>query len=258
MKELNFVLTFDFDAESAEIRRNADKPVRSTKGQYGPRKGLDRILNLLREEGVLATFFVPGWVADTYPSQVKAIFSEGHEVASHGYLHENLNELKEEDEKVVLQRSMLSLQRVVGRSPLGFRAPHWELSWNTLTILAELGYVYDSSLMNDDSPYTLKPSAGRRMIELPVDWLLDDWIYFETERRSISDVFEVWSTELDSLLDEGGEYFLLTMHPQVMGRASRVGMLRTMIRHARKSGRVRFVTASELCRLLGDALLYSP
>jgi len=109
-----------------------------------------------------------------------------------------------------------------GKVPTGIRTPSWDFSRSTLKLIRELALVYDSSLMADDRPYELvedgKPTG---IVELPVEWLLDDYPYFGFSRYSSvrphikpMDVFEIWVSEFDKAYEEG-TLFILTMHPKV-------------------------------------------
>jgi peptidoglycan/xylan/chitin deacetylase (PgdA/CDA1 family) len=199
-------------------------------------------LNLLDKNSIKATFFVPGWVAETYPDSVREIARRGHEVGAHGYKHENLAALNSQpDEIEIFRKSIDRLQALVGERPAGFRAPDWEFSSNTIENLAKFNFKYDSSLMDDEKPYVIshqgKPTG---MVELPVSWLLDDWSIFEVHRRPPSEAFNSWIQEFNALYVAKTNYFNLTMHPQTIGRASRTAMLETLIRTMRRRKDVTF------------------
>ena len=242
---MRVLLTFDLDAESAQVRKMPQLPASWSKGQFA-RVGAPRILDLLRGFGIQSTFFVPSWTAHAYAELVREIAERGHEIAAHGHLHENLSQLEEAGERDVHARSLRILEEVVGRRPLGFRAPYWEWSPRTLALLAEYGFTYDSSLMNDDRPYRLSTSAGPAMYELPVDASLDDWTLFEESRQSPEAVLAGWRAEFDAAYDLGLGYFQLTMHPECIGRASRIRMLERLIRHMRTKPGVAFLRCDEL------------
>ncbi|MHA2358566.1 MAG: polysaccharide deacetylase family protein, partial [Candidatus Heimdallarchaeaceae archaeon] len=87
MSEFFTCLTFDLDAESAQVRQG-DEPSRISKGQFAINKGVPRILSLLKEHHIQSTFFVCGWIGEIYPDTINNILSEGHEIAAHGYQHE--------------------------------------------------------------------------------------------------------------------------------------------------------------------------
>src|SRR5436309_11524069 len=126
------MLTFDLDAESGALAQdaaNANRPGVLSIGQYGPKVGVHRILKLLTEEHIPATFFVPGWVIDKYPAAVEAVVKAGHEIAHHGYTHQppaTFSSRAEEEEGLV--KGIESVVRATGKKPLGYRSPSWDFS----------------------------------------------------------------------------------------------------------------------------------
>ena len=170
------VLSFDVDAESAilaEGRQYAGHPTTMSHQRYGPLVGVPRILGLLEELDVPATFFVPGWTAERYPEAVEQILAAGHEVAHHGHSHRSPLRMDEAEERRDIEAGLAALERV-GVRPDGYRTPSWEPSARTFDLLVEYGFAYDSSLMEDDKPYLLETSNGP-IVELPTHWGLDDW-----------------------------------------------------------------------------------
>src|SRR5208337_2902923 len=201
------LLTFDLDADSwVGFWGTHDEPVAHSKGRFGPKAGLPRILSLLDKYRIKSTFFVPGWTAETYPESVKEIQRRGHEIAAHGYKHESLMEVKSREEEMeIFKKSIETLENITGKKPLGFRAPFWEFSSNTISNLSAFKFSYDSSLMDDDKPYVIE-SQGRptEIVELPVAWLLDDWGVYEDCRKSPREAFENWISEFNALYAFGG------------------------------------------------------
>ncbi len=108
-----------------------------------------RLLQILDEHRVRATFFVLGWVAARYPGLVREIAAAGHEVASHGWNHELVYEITPARFRDDVRRSRESLEQLIGRAVLGYRAPSFSIvpasSW-AVPILAREGYRYDSSV----------------------------------------------------------------------------------------------------------------
>ncbi len=235
-------LTFDVDAESAILavdRAYARRLTTMSHQAYGPKVGVPRLLRMLERQSLTASFFVPGLTADRYPRTVEAIAEAGHEIGHHGYSHVQLHRLDEGEERRELERGIESLERITGRRPAGFRAPWWELNDRTPGLLGEYGFRYDSSLMDDDRPYLLDTGRGL-LAELPVHWMLDDWEQYAflpepdvgSNIESPAKVLDLWTSELDALADEGG-MFILTSHPFLSGRPSRVVTLERVIEHAR-------------------------
>ena len=244
MNDFFVCLTFDVDAESSQVREKAD-PVSISKGQFAINKGIPRILSLLEKYKIHSTFFVCGWVAETYPDVIRDIIEKDHEIAAHGYLHEYLDRLQLAEESKVHLKTNQILEEIAGKIK-GFRAPYWRMSANTLKIIEELGYLYDSSLMDDDQPYVLSiPDVERNLVEFPVQWYLDDWVMFETHQYSPSLVLERWKAQLDAYLEYNKEsdrlnVYNLTCHPSCIGHAYRLKILEELIIYI-KSKDIKFV-----------------
>ncbi|MGW4045967.1 polysaccharide deacetylase family protein [Streptomyces sp. NPDC004721] len=235
--------TFDVDAESCVLAHDPSASSRMslmTHQAYGPRVGVPRLLRLLRRQDVKATFFVPGFTADTYPDMVRSIVDEGHEVAHHGYLHEPMRGIGAAREAEYLDRGLEALDRL-GIRPAGYRAPWWEMNWHTPDLLIERGFQYDSSLLDGDTPYRLHGTgAAGSLVEIPVDWGLDDWEQYafypgwtgsgviESPRK----VHEMWLLEAQAHHAESG-CFVLTNHPFISGRPSRAAALERLIEDVR-------------------------
>ena len=174
------LLTFDFDAELLWTTSYPATPSYLSRGAYGARVGVPRILELLKRYGLVATFFVPGATAVKYPHLMEQIVAAGHEVGHHGYLHEHPAKLNLEEEREVLAKGFEALESVTGKRPIGYRSPAWDLSPNSLQLFQEAGFVYDSSLMADDfTPYPLEVDGQvTDIVEIPVSWELDDAPYY--------------------------------------------------------------------------------
>jgi peptidoglycan-N-acetylglucosamine deacetylase len=193
---------------------------------YGLTRGLERILAVLDEFEVSATFYVPGVTAERHRDEVAALAVTRHEIGHHGYSHRRPDELDANAQREDVLAGQAALESVTGRVPEGYRAPGWELTSCTLVVLGERGFAFDSSLMGDDRPYLLD-AGGRRLVELPVDWALDDAPHFAhtTDARGLLDT---WQTELEAAWTEE-RHTTLTCHPEILGRAHRVDVLRRLL-----------------------------
>jgi len=248
------MLTFDFDAEAGWLSRDPDvarRPGILSQGTYGAKVGVPRLLRLLEEEGVRATFFIPGWVAEHHPAECRAIRDAGHEIGHHGYLHERADPDRPHEEREGFARGLKALQDVLGVRPVGYRAPGWDLTPITLELLREHGFSYSSNLMDDVVPY-VHPGPGRPIVELPVQWLLDDAPFFMFNPRLVNRpmqsaevVYGIWRDELLGMCQWGG-LFDLTMHPQLIGQPSRLLYLRKLIRLAKGRPDVWWATGREV------------
>jgi len=246
-------LSFDSDHETNELRDGGKSIARLCWGQYGNRVGVPRILALLARYGVPATFYVPAVSALIYPDEQRRLVGEGHELGIHGWIHELNSVLDYEAERELLLRAADTLERVGGTRPVGMRTPSWDFSPHTLRIAREMGLAYDSSLMADEDCYELlldgEPTG---LIELPVEWVRDDAVYFMMHRfQSLrpytppAEVLDIFRRELDAAYDEGG-IFQLTMHPHVIGYRSRIWILEEIIRHARGKAGTWFATHAQV------------
>ena len=238
-------LSFDYDASSAEMWKAPLDAVAQSKGRYAPKVAIPRILDMLDHLGMRATFFTPGWTADNHPDSIEAIISRGHEVAAHSYSHERMTELSWEAEASVWEKSLAALERL-GVKPKGYRAPYWLVGDRSIAHMRRLGFSYSSNFMDDDMPYMLSWRGEETgIVELPVEWLLDDWPHFETDRRAPDEVYRLWKPEFEALHDLG-RYFGLTCHPECIGRASRLRMLEKLLGEMKEKGDVWFPTGAEL------------
>ena len=153
--------------------------------------------------------------------------------------------LTAERERELLVRAIDYMTEVTGERPVGYRAPSWNFSPHTLSIILELGFTYESSLMADDRPYELVADGEPTgMVELPVEWILDDAPLVNplgTRYSAPRDVLQVYVDEFDKAYEEG-TMFLLTMHPHYIGHRSRIVILEELIAHIRQKTDVWFAT----------------
>ena len=255
-------LSFDFDAETNALRDLNLSPGTFSQGEYAARVAVPRILDLMDKYDIPASFFVPAVSALLHKAEIQAILSKNrHEIGLHGWIHERNSLLSEQEERELMQRSFDTLKKLMGKAPVGIRTPSWDFSHHTLAIIKELGLLYDSSLMADDRPYEiLEEGKPTGVIELPVEWLLDDYPYFGFSRYSSvrphikpMDVFAVWAAEFDQAYEEG-TLFVLTMHPKYIGHRSRMAMLETLIQYMQSHAHVWFATHEEIARFVKDGI----
>ena len=244
------LLSFDVDNETVNGLRYGDATVGGlSQGQFGARVALPRVVDLLDREGIPASFFIPAVSLVLDPSQIGVIQAAGHhEFAIHGWIHELNSSLEADVERALLERAVDYMTEVTGTRPLGYRAPSWNFSPNTLDILREMGFLYDSSLMADDRPYEIDAHGEPTgMIELPVEWILDDAPLFNPLGDRYSpprEALQVWKDDFDGAYAEG-TMFLLTMHPHVIGHRSRIVVLDELIQYIKGHEDVWFGTHLE-------------
>jgi peptidoglycan-N-acetylglucosamine deacetylase len=250
-------LTFDVDAESGFLSEGAEYAARLTtlsEAAFGPARGVGRILDLLSELALPATFYVPGDTAERHTATVEQIVAAGHEVGHHGHLHLRSDRISADQQREEIERGFAALQESVGVRPRGYRSPSWELTPETFALLGEFAFDYDSSLMGDDRPY-LEERDDRTILELPVHWSLDDWTHFwwgieEGGRLATpSSVLEVWLAEFESALADR-RHVTYTMHPEIIGRGHRIAMLRRFLETIRDRANIWFASHGEICDYL--------
>ncbi len=248
-------LTFDVDGEAPWLGEGPEYARRLSmlsQGSFGPRRGLGRVLSVLAAAGVRGTFYVPGHTADHHPQAMAAILAAGHEIGHHGYLHLGSDGLDTAAQRAELEQGLAALGRH-GVQPAGYRSPGWEITPQTLAMLGELGFRYDSSLMADDRPYWLSTGAGQ-LLELPGHWSLCDWPYFgwtPYHGGLLADpaaVERIWLEEFESAREDQ-RVVTYTMHPEAIGRGYLARMLARLIAAMSERGRPWFATHAEIAAL---------
>lgn len=240
------LLSFDVDNESVSLRFGEPTIGALSQGEYGARVALPRVVRLLDRERIPASFFIPAVSLMLHPEMTNVIKAAGHhEFAVHGWIHEMNTQVPADVERDLVRRAIDYLTQATGTKPAGYRAPSWNFSPATLSIIRELGFTYESSMMSDDRPYELlqdgKPTG---IVEIPVEWILDDAPLFNVQGANYAsprEVAEVWIDEFDKAWEER-TMFVLTMHPHVIGHRSRIVALELLINHIKKKGNVWFAT----------------
>jgi peptidoglycan/xylan/chitin deacetylase (PgdA/CDA1 family) len=258
---LSCAITFDFDGMSSWISSGGTRnPSMISRGQFAV-VAVPRILSLLDEYKVKASFAIPGHTACAFPGSVESIVERGHEIVHHGWVHENPADFDEQGERANLDKGLEALHKVTGQRPQGYRSPAWDFSDRTVDLLLEYGFLYDSSCMGHDFyPYYLRSGdefstttaycfgETTDLLELPVTWGLDDFPVSEfvlgmnAGLRAPTDIEEQWCGDFDyaNAHCDGGLY-TLTLHPQTIGRGNRLLMLERLLQHFTAEG-ARFET----------------
>lgn len=249
--QLTCCITFDFDGMSSWVgSAKSQNPSTISRGQFGA-VAVPRILELLDRFKVRSSFAVPGHTAYAFPNVVAAICEHGHEIVHHGWVHENPADFDEAGERHNLDAGLRALERVAGVRPRGYRSPSWGFSKQTVDLLIEYGFDYDSSCMGHDHyPYYLR--SGDRwsldaayefgnvtdLVELPITWGLDDFPVsdhvpgFNQGLNAPSAVEEIWRGDFEyAHANSAGGIFILTLHPQTIGRGNRMLMLERLLTH---------------------------
>ena len=260
-------MTFDFDTFSFLIGTEEGKSITNlSRGEFG-NIGALRIIDLLDRYGIKSTWFTPAYTIESFPETVKEIVARGHEIAHHNYAHETPKGLSREAESDIIDHANKIIEKVSGKRARGYRAPSWEPSENTMELIIEKGFVYDSSLMaHDYVPYFVRIGDDPRkeggyafgrnssLLELPISWSLEDYPVFEYEGgsglREGKSVERNWIADFDYMtkhLDSG--VYILTTHPQVIGRGHRMEVLENVLNHISRREDVLFATMERIAEL---------
>ncbi|MBB3459181.1 peptidoglycan/xylan/chitin deacetylase (PgdA/CDA1 family) [Rhizobium sp. BK313] len=234
-KKSAVLLSVDVDATSPFLWEQRDgvsnRLSRLEIRRFGLRTGMTRILDLFARYHVKASFYVPAIVAESNPDLLPALTEAGHEIGLHGYFHELVGDIGDEEFSAALDASLALFVAQTGQKPVGFRSPAWEMTPHMLAEIRRNGLAYDSSLMGFDHPYEIDG-----VVEIPVQWALDDAIFFKFENSGNerwapyagAQVLDDWLTEWRALHRFGG-LFTLTIHDWISGRAQRIAMLEKLL-----------------------------
>lgn len=264
--------TWDMDADSILHLAHPDdadtRVATMTDLRFGPEVAVPRICRMFESYGIKLTFFVPAWCIEEHPKSVERMLAGGHEVAHHGYMHELPNLFTKERETYWTERSSEIILKATGRKPRGYRAPWGAFSKHTTSILADQGFLYDSSLLGDDVPYVIRDKAARELIEIPVKWPLDDWPHYQHSGdldymmpiSAPQRAKEVFMSEFDAAW-KYKTFWQCVFHPFVSGRIARMDSIASMVEDMQNKGGVWFATLEEIAtyvRKLIDAGGYKP
>lgn len=249
-------ITLDMDADSILHLEHPEDSIARVSAlsmlRYGPEVAVPRILETYARFDIRQTFFVPAWCIEQYPAAVEAMVAGGHEVAHHGYIHENPNQGTREEEAYWLRRGIEVIERHTGKRPRGWRAPLYNFSNHSAELLIEEGFLYDASLMGDDVPYLLRTESGE-LIELPSHWGMDDWppyvhsmdLGYQMPIMAPARAMEGFRAEFDAMWEHGG-LWIAVWHPFVSGRLARWMEVERLIRYMLDKGGVWFATLEEI------------
>lgn len=249
-------ISFDYDGPSVDVRDGHFPAGSRSQGLYAVRSGVPRVLRMLDQMAIPATFFVPGYDALCFPNEVRSIQAAGHEVGAHGYVHENW--MMGEEEAHWLGHTHRILGDVLGAPPVGYRSPGGMKTQHTTRLLRDMGYLYDSSDKEDDLPFfpIIDGAPINDLVALPNNTSsLDDYPFYRVSYRAPSEILTHWQHEFDAIYNENG-YFVLTLHPRAgfgSGSPGRVAMLRQMIAFIQSYQDVKFMTLASLARFVIDA-----
>jgi peptidoglycan-N-acetylglucosamine deacetylase len=229
-----------------------------TQRQYDVTAGIARVLRVLDEHNIKATFPTCGLTAEWYPGVVETIRDRGHELAVHGHTHALLHTLKDAEIEEEIDLATQSISKVVGGSPKGWVSPVFSITPFAFREVLQHDYAWNSDFHNDDVPYILNLD-GRRIVQLPVgmnDWdlyLLNDVLGARmggVPYASPSHVTDILVSQFDQLYSESSEQsprvFHYCMHPKITGRPYRMHGFQKFLAHAMDQSGVVFMRCGDL------------
>ena len=224
---------------------------------------------------------------ETFPAETKAIIDSGAEIALHGYCHEDCTQLDLAQQEAILDRCIDLAESLTGKRPVGFRAPLYRISRDTVVLLERKGFLYDSSLSEHDSTlhmldygfsispvdYSYPPSTWMKrsspprktdVVEIPANWYMEDMTPLQFLPNSVNShgfvstivMQRMWKDRFSWLWNYGpngsgpGDFvFPLVLHPDTSGMAHVVGYIEAMLLWLKSWGpQVKFVTYEESAR----------
>jgi len=247
-------LSFDPDNQTIPLNAGINAPLTMSEGEYGAFSGVPRILKFLDAYNLSATFYVPAVAALLHPDMMTAINRSGrHEVAMHGWIHEDPLALNDpEEEWRLLSQALSTLEKADGKRPVGNRNPSWTMSSYTMGLIKRAGLLYDSSLQAMDEPHdVLIDGQSTGLVELPVNWILDDAPFLPPYAALPSPrlILKTFKDDFDRAYTDG-TLFMLTMHPHITGQRSRMKYLEELVQYMQSKPGVWFATAEQIARYI--------
>jgi peptidoglycan/xylan/chitin deacetylase (PgdA/CDA1 family) len=246
-------ITWDMDDESPMIVAGDTSPVELARGQYGAASAFPRIMELHDRLNVPATFFIPVVSAILNPQIVIELKRRPqHEIGLHNWVHENLWELNDRaEEQRLLNKQLDFWTKALGKKPFGFRSggPGGPSRY-TLELLRSAGLEYDSSVSAMDEPYEpLSYGKPTGLVELPVDWVVDDWRVLDLAYNAALDspelAYKAYRADFDRAYKDG-TLFMLNVHPMASGHRARIQYLENFILYMKSKPGVWFATAHQI------------
>lgn len=244
---VNFTVDFD-----AQLRRRLynEPPMQLTKGEFGGRVGIWRVMDIFDKHSIKLTIFAPGRICELYPQSLKEAAKRGHEVANHMWEHRVPSEIELEKDHLI--KATTAIEKLCGKKPVGTRSRH------TLSLLKKEGYIYTSSDAADEIPYYITDKDRQNcMLNFPFHYALDDAMYFnfgwlESENagqrlEEPNKVCDIWLSAFRQFY-KMGKYMNICLHPFVSGRSLRIAMIERLIIEMKKMPGLWFPTCEELAK----------
>lgn len=252
---LPVVLTFEHESGEGAPMRPGDRRNANQQGQmeYGARRGIWHLLEMLDGLGAKATFFVSGVAAERFPDGVRAAHAAGHEIAGMGYSFDRVRTVSWDREEAIVRRSARVLADTCGAKIEGWRCPDYRISPQTFEVLAAEGFTWDSSMLNDDLPYLLQ-CKGKSIVEIP-------FTTSTTEKEHVAfpgpvrggprGIASAWNNEFDVLYresDAAPRFLILSLTTWASGRPTPLRALRQFLERVAGYNDVQFARCNDIAQ----------
>ncbi|WGS51625.1 polysaccharide deacetylase [Paraburkholderia sp. D15] len=268
-------VTVDFNDEHGILTqepRIAGREKSLSVWRYGAKRGVDRVLDALAEFGVRTSWFVPGRVAQTHAALLQRIDAQGHEIGTSGFRCEDFDALTLDEQKAAFHAGQQALLGTIGRRAEGFRSFTGNWATGFADFLRAEGVTWSSSWRGDDLPYFHLPDANAAttmsdaadaahtapLVELPLHYELEDEPYFvynlspavpvgQPRIPSYREVLSNWKQDF-AAFHRFGLCFVLRLHPELIGTAGRIDVLRELLADMRAHDGVWFATGAQIAQ----------
>lgn len=187
--------------------------------EYGPRRGIHRLLEGFALHGVKASVMVNGIIAERHPDAVRAVAAGGHEILSHSYAMDVMPVLMQEgEERANIKRCTELLQNVSGKPVKGWLSPRATPSANTARLLAEAGYVWYGDTLADDLPW-IETHGGKNIVAIPLSTDVNDMRSMK-DGAPVSSIVSTFEEQLERAREHetGAVLIDATVHAHIFGR----------------------------------------
>lgn len=263
-RRMALVVTVDFFDDAAILAqepRMAGREKSLSVWRYGAVRGVDRLLEVFDEFGIAASWFVPGCVALRHADMLRRIHGAGHEVGNATFACEDFDAIPLAAQRESVERAQGAIGEVIGELPVGFRAPFGNWARGFIEVLERGGFRWSSSWRGDHLPYFHHQPAtarSRRIVEIPLHYELEDEPYFtfnlyppvpagQPRIASYRETLANWKQDFDGF-HRFGLCLPLRIHPEILGTAGRIELLRDFIAHVRGAGDVWIAKGCEVAR----------
>jgi peptidoglycan/xylan/chitin deacetylase (PgdA/CDA1 family) len=230
-----------------------------TAREYGARHGARRIMSVLRKHNVKSTAILSAMVAEKFPELVRAMSSEGHEISGHDYEHNRYSyQMTREEERETIRKCSRILEEVSGHRPLGWASPGRSCTDNTIQLLMDEGFLWNSDLQDSDLPYPIKAN-GKVIIEIPTPGAathdIEDFLTMKPTRQIVrgpQGALDLMKEQFDAAYEQSTPDSPLRMtvgfHSYIGGKPGYTWSLDRFLEHAKANMGVIFPTNLELAQ----------